>query len=90
MLGDRDGLRDFAPLAERARVGGRDALIRFRAGGGRIGGFVRLPYEVLAGRTLEAADDGRGAFDITVSAEQFLAWLDGDGRRSRLGPTRTG
>jgi hypothetical protein len=77
-LGDRDGLRDFAPLAERALSVDGEALIRFRAGDGRIGGFVRLPYEVLAGRTLEVADVD-GPFDITVSAKQFLVWLDGDG-----------
>jgi hypothetical protein len=77
-LVDRDALRDFAPLAERALSVDGDALIRFRSGDGRIGGFVRLPYEVLAGRTIEAASVV-GPFDITVSAKQFLVWLDGDG-----------
>jgi hypothetical protein len=76
-LADRDGLRDFAPLAERALSVDGDALIRFRSGDGRIGGFVRLPFEVLAGRTIEAAGVV-GPFDITVSAKQFLVWLDGD------------
>jgi hypothetical protein len=76
-LGDRDGLRDFAPLAERALSVDGDALIRFRSGDGRIGGFVRLPYEVLAGRTLDAPAV-EGPSDITVSAKGFLVWLDGD------------
>ncbi len=77
-LGDRDGLRDFAPLAERALSVDGDALIRFRAGGGRVGGFVRLPYEVLAGRTLEVVGVDKPS-DNTVSAKDFLVWLDGDG-----------
>lgn len=77
-LADRDGLRDFAPLAERALSVDGEALIRFRAGAGRIGGFVRLPYEVLAGRTIEAAA-AEAPSDITVSAKEFLVWLDGDG-----------
>lgn len=59
MLGEREGLRDFAPLAERALSVADDALIRFRSYQGRIGGFVRLPFEVLAGRTIEAAGAGR-------------------------------
>jgi hypothetical protein len=75
-LGDRDGLRDFAPLAERALSVDGDALIRFRAGDGRVGGFVRLPYEVLAGRTIEVAGVDKPS-DNTVSAKQFLVWLDG-------------
>ncbi|HET6209274.1 MAG TPA: hypothetical protein VFD94_02765, partial [Jatrophihabitans sp.] len=83
-LGDRDGLRDFAPLAERALSVDGEALIRFRSGDGRVGGFVRLPFEVLAGRTIQAAgavDPGgfAGPSDITVSAKQFLVWLDGAG-----------
>jgi hypothetical protein len=80
-LGDRAGLRDFAPLAERALSVDGEALIRFRSGGGRVGGFVRLPFEVLAGRTIQAtgAADPGGPSDLTVSAKQFLVWLDGDG-----------
>jgi hypothetical protein len=79
LLGDRDRLRDFAPLAERARSVAEDALIRFRSDGGRVGGFVRLPFEVLAGRTIEAVAVGDGSSDITVTAAEFLAWLDGAG-----------
>jgi hypothetical protein len=95
VLGERDGLRDFAPLAERALSVAGDALIRFRSYEGRIGGFVRLPFEVLAGRTIEAggaggSDVAGGAgggaaalvtkpFDVTVGARQFLSWLDEGG-----------
>jgi hypothetical protein len=86
-LGDRAALRDFAPLAERALSVDGEALIRFRSGGGRVGGFVRLPFEVLAGRTIQAAGTAdpagvagaAGPSDVTVSAKQFLVWLDGDG-----------
>jgi len=81
VFGEREYLRDFAPLAERALSVADDALIRFRTDQGRIGGFVRLPFEVLAGRTIDAAlgEQGVGDFDVTVAARQFLGWLDDDG-----------
>jgi hypothetical protein len=96
VLGEPSGLRDFAPLAERALSVSDDALIRFRSyqtqsqteaqAQARIGGFVRLPFDVLAGRTIEVARAGapdaaglaRPA-DVTVGARQFLAWLDDGG-----------
>ena len=86
VLGERERLRDFAPLAERALSVADDALIRFRTHQDRIGGFVRLPFDVLAGRTIEAtgagsarsAGDNQPASDsdVTVAAQQFLNWLD--------------
>ncbi len=71
-------LADFVPMAERAVSADPDALIRLRAAGDSVvAGFVRLPYDVLAGRTVagELADP----FDATFSAADFLRWQAGSG-----------
>jgi hypothetical protein len=79
-------LTDFIPLAERVVSIDTAAMIRFRAAEQRIAGFVRLPYDVLAGRTLalegiESAVSQPPAvpFDITVAASDFLHWTAGSG-----------
>ena len=72
-----DQLADFVPLAQRAVSVDAASMIRFRAAEQRVGGFVRLPYDVLAGRTL--ATDPAGAFDITVAAADFLRWAEQSG-----------
>lgn len=73
-------LADFVPLAERAVSIDAASMIRFRAAQQRIAGFVRLPYDVLAGRTLATeSDPSAAAFDITVAAADFLRWADGSG-----------
>lgn len=77
MLGDAARYADFAPLAERA-VGIDDAAtIRFRCEPGTIAGFVRLPYDVVAGRTIHS--DHTHTLDITVAASDLLSWLDEGG-----------
>lgn len=81
MLADRDALRDFGPLAERAVSVDAESMIRFRAsearaGAAGVGGFVRLPYEVLAGRTLAGVLVAGELSDLTVLAREFLRWLD--------------
>lgn len=75
-------LADFVPLAERAVSVDADSLIRFRAAEQAVAGFVRLPYDVLAGRTVAA--EPAGAFDVTVAAADFLHWMD------RTGPVPAG
>jgi hypothetical protein len=72
-----DQLADFVPLAERAVAVEAASLIRFRAVERTLAGFVRLPYDVLAGRTLAA--EPTGAFDITVAAADFLRWVEQSG-----------
>jgi uncharacterized small protein (DUF1192 family) len=72
----RDQLIDFAPLAERAVSIDGAAVIRLRAGQDQVAGFVKLPYDVLAGRSI--ASEGIDPFDVTVSASEFLGWLDSD------------
>jgi hypothetical protein len=72
-----DQLADFIPLAQRAVSIEPASMIRFRAAEQRVAGFVRLPYEVLAGRTLAA--EPAAAFDITVAAADFLRWAEQSG-----------
>jgi hypothetical protein len=75
-------LTDFIPLAQRAVSIDAASMIRFRAAEQRMAGFVRLPYEVLAGRTLAA--EPAAAFDITVAAADFVRWAE------QAGPTPAG
>ncbi|HEY2042515.1 MAG TPA: hypothetical protein VGH11_07540 [Jatrophihabitans sp.] len=73
-FGTADQVADFAPMAERAVSIDEAAMIRFRTGTDQLSGFVRLPYDVLAGRSIAVA--GIASCDVTVSAAEFLAWLD--------------
>lgn len=73
-------LADFGPMAERAVSADAEALLRLRAGGSVVSGFVRLPYEVLAGRTIAVDCE---PFDLTCSAADFLAWQAGTGPEPR-------
>lgn len=66
---------DFGPLADRVLGLNPDSpYVRLRRVAGVIQGFVRLRYEVIAGRSLTVAD--APSFDRTVSAADFLQWLD--------------
>jgi hypothetical protein len=89
----RAELADFAPMAERAVSADAATLIRLRAVAatagnelGVIAGFVRLPYEVLAGRAI--AGRVAEACDVTYSAAGFLSWLDTDGEPYAVEPAR--
>jgi hypothetical protein len=70
-------LRDFVPLAQRAVSVEATSMIRFRAAEATVSGFVQLPYDVLAGRTLAA--EPAAAFDSTVAAADFIDWAEHDG-----------
>jgi hypothetical protein len=75
-------LADFIPLAQRAVSIDAASMIRFRGAEQRIAGFVQLPYDVLAGRTLAAEGASPppvASFDITVAAADFLHWADSSG-----------
>jgi hypothetical protein len=72
-----DQLADFVPLAERALTTDPASMIRFRAAEQTVAGYVRLPYDVLAGRTLAA--EQAGSFDITVAAADFVRWVEQSG-----------
>lgn len=89
----RAELADFAPMAERAVSADAATLIRLRGlavapgqDAGIIAGFVRLPYDVLAGRAIAASVDAN--CDVTYSAADFLRWLDPDGEPYAVEPAR--
>jgi hypothetical protein len=63
-------------MVERAVSMDAAAVVRFRGTDQRLSCFVRLPYDVLAGRTVAAAGS---PFDVTVSAIDLLKWLDESG-----------
>jgi hypothetical protein len=71
---ERAQVADFAPFAARCLDLDPQSVIRLHGAGSTVRGFVRLPYDVLAGRSI-AVDEGVG-FDITVSTADFLNWLD--------------
>jgi hypothetical protein len=114
-------LADFAPMAERAISIEATAVLRLRGGPGRVAGFVRLPYDVIAGRSLAVPASAPTApaptapaatapaatapaatplastapeatppaatpatFDVTVSAGEFLRWLQAPSEDARV------
>ncbi|HEX2903824.1 MAG TPA: hypothetical protein VHO01_10260 [Jatrophihabitans sp.] len=67
-------LADFGPLAERVLgLNPDEPYLRLRATGTAVQGFVRLAFDVLAGRSLARASS---QFDVTVGAAEFRQWLD--------------
>ena len=63
------------PMVERALSIEPAADIRIRVFDGRLSAFVRLPFDVLAGCTLDAGDTaGAGRTDVTVAAADLLRW----------------
>ncbi len=76
MIGvERDSLRELAPLARRALSLDPGALVRVRSVDGRLSLLVRLPFGVLAARTIALERDG-AKIDVTVRASELLEWLD--------------
>jgi hypothetical protein len=65
-------LSDFVPMAERAVSADPNTLIRLRGLESLIAGYVRLPYDVLAGRTIAA--EPAEPFDMTFGGVDFLRW----------------
>jgi hypothetical protein len=76
-LPTRDAVLDFLPLAQRVLAIDPASAIRLRGDGATISAFVRLPYDVLAGRTIES--DPSEPFDLTVEAAAFVEWVDRGG-----------
>jgi hypothetical protein len=72
-------LHGFAPLVERAVAIDVSAYVRLRASSGVVAGYVRLPYDIVAGCTLPLPV--AESFDVTYAASDFLAWVDGRGEK---------
>jgi hypothetical protein len=73
----RDDVIDLAPLVRRAVDLDPAALARVRRAGSHLSLLVRLPFGVLASRTIEASRPGADG-DTTVRGSELLAWLDGE------------
>lgn len=73
---------DFGPLADRVLgLNPDESQLRLRGTGEIVQAFVRLAYDVIAGRSLMQPGE---RFDVTVGAADFLQWLDNPDRT----PTR--
>lgn len=73
---DRAQLAELAPLVRRAADLDPATLVRVRRSDDRLGLLIRLPFGVLAARTVQSSSAGRT--DTAVPAGELLAWLDGD------------
>lgn len=72
-------LVELAPMLRRAASLDELSLARIVTGTATVTGLVRLPFDVLVGRTLPLpADADRRAGDYSVLATELLAWIDGD------------
>jgi hypothetical protein len=69
----RPALAEMAPLLRRVIVLDPRGLARVRTAAGRLTVLVRLPFDVLAARTVAADTPER--IDRTVAAQALLAWL---------------
>jgi hypothetical protein len=77
----RELLAELAPVARRAVTLDPAALARIRFGPGSVSILALLPFDVLVARTITAPapeSDDAAAVDVTVRADEFLAWLDGE------------
>jgi hypothetical protein len=52
-------------------------LVRLRRNGARMAAVVKLPFAVLASRTVTLEEPGED-FDTAVRADELIAWLDGE------------
>jgi hypothetical protein len=72
-------LADAAPLVRRAVGLNPRSLIRIRLNTQSLSCFVRLPFRVLVGRTVDV-EWGGPELDCAVDGGELLAWLDGTTR----------
>ena len=71
-----DELAELAPMLRRAVDLDPAALARVRLGPGTVSVLVRLPFRVLAARTVASQVEFARA-DVTFGAGELLSWLDG-------------
>lgn len=75
----KDDVADLAPLVRRAASLDVSGLVRLRRTSEQISALVRLPFGVLAARTILV--DQRTAVvveDVAMRCSDLLAWLDGE------------
>lgn len=73
----RNELVELAPVLRRTVALDPAGVARVRATQQQVSVVVRLPFDVLVSRTLAADTLGPG-FDVTMRADELLAWLDGE------------
>jgi hypothetical protein len=76
-----EALSELAPMLRRAVGLDRASVARLRVAPTTVTGWVRLPFDVLVGRTVTRAGPApspRRAADVTASAVELLAWIDKD------------
>jgi hypothetical protein len=71
-----EDVAELAPLVRRAVGLDPAVLVRLRRSGARTSILVRLPFGVLASRTVESPTGD--TVDATVRGDELLAWLDGE------------
>jgi hypothetical protein len=78
----RESFVELAPVARRAVALGPDALARLRLRAATATILARLPFDVLVARTVAREQTAPGTsppiVDVTVRADEFLAWVDGE------------
>lgn len=73
----RNDLVELAPLLRRTVTLDASGLVRLRRRGERCSALVRLPFGVLAARTV-TLDESGADYDTTVRSADLLVWLDGE------------
>jgi len=73
-----DELTEIAPLLRRMVALNPSIVVRIRRQGTRLTAVVQTPFDVLAARSI-ALDTDTARLDLTLSAAETLAWLDGEG-----------
>ena len=73
----RDDVAELVPLLRRTLTLDASGLVRLRRRGERCSALVRLPFGVLAARTV-ALDSAGADYDTTVRYADLLAWVDGE------------
>ena len=81
--GGREDRGDAAVFLGRVTALDRGSLVRLRDGGGRVTGYVRLPFGVLVSRTVAGVVEPA---DVTVAGAELLDALDRAPGRSGLVP----
>lgn len=71
-----ESLLDLVPLARRVAVVEAGSPLRLRTTTDRLAAYVRLPYDVIAGRTISADQPDLEAGDVTYDATEFADWVE--------------
>lgn len=71
-----ESLLDFVPLARRVAAVEAGSPLRLRVSTDRLSAYVRLPYDVIAGRTISSDQPDLESGDVTYDATEFADWVE--------------